>query len=76
MPNETTETPFIPQFAAFVEESRRGNACLDSVRNKRGLNQSFPKYWHWTNGCVAQASKRSLALRLARSSFSPLASLL
>ena len=41
MLNETTETPFILQFAALVEESRRGNACLDSVRNKRGLNQSF-----------------------------------
>jgi hypothetical protein len=45
MPNETTETPFILQFAALVEESRRGNACLDSVRNKRGLNQSFPKQY-------------------------------
>jgi hypothetical protein len=41
MPNQTTETTFILQFAALVEESRRGNAFLHSVRNKRGLNLSF-----------------------------------
>jgi hypothetical protein len=43
MPNQTTETTLILQFAALVEESRRGNAFLHSVRNKRGLNLSFDK---------------------------------